>query len=255
MTFSSGVATFSGLSYDKAETMNITFSTNASGVSDPTSRNAAVSPAAASKLVYATQPTSTTAGVAINPAVVVDVEDAYNNIVTTNSSTVTLTLSSGTFSSGSSTATAAASAGAATFGSLAINKAGSYTLAGTDGTLTATGNSSSITISPAAASQLVITQQPSATATFGQAFSTQPIVAEEDPYGNVITTDSTNTVTAARGSQGTSNLQGTTTLTLSSGVATFSGLSYNSLETMNIAFSTTAGIFTATSNAVSVVPG
>ena len=63
-------------------------------------------------------------------------------------------------------------------------------------------------------------------------------------------------MTAARGSQGTAALQGSTlTVTLSSGVATFSGLSYNKAETMNLAFSTNAGAFTATSNNVVVSPG
>ena len=64
-------------------------------------------------------------------------------------------------------------------------------------------------VSPAAASQLVITQQPSATATAGVAFATQPVVEEEDAFGNVITSDSTHTVTAAR-STGTASLQGST---------------------------------------------
>ena len=51
-------------------------------------------------------------------------------------------------------------------------------------------------MSPAAASQLVVTTQPSTTATAGVAFATQPVVTEEDAFGNVITTDSTSTVTA-----------------------------------------------------------
>ena len=46
------------------------------------------------------------------------------------------------------------------------------------------------------ASKLVILTQPSATATAGIAFSTQPVIAEEDSAGNH-TTDSTNTITVA----------------------------------------------------------
>ena len=37
---------------------------------------------------------------------------------------------------------------------------------------------------------MVITQQPSTTATAGVAFTTQPVVKEEDPFGNIITSDS-----------------------------------------------------------------
>ena len=94
------------------------------------------------------------------------------------------------------------------------------------------------------------------TATAGQALRTQPVVEEEDQYGNVITGDSTNTVTAARGSLGTSSLQGSNlTVTLVNGVATFSGLSYDKAESMNIAFTTNAsGVSSATSDDITVSP-
>src|SRR5262249_38573581 len=55
---------------------------------------------AVGKLIFGQQPTNATAGVAISPAVTVMVEDAFGNVVTSDSSTVTLTLSSGTFASG-----------------------------------------------------------------------------------------------------------------------------------------------------------
>ena len=104
-----------------------------------------ISPAAARKLVFGQQPTNARAGVAISPAVTVKVEDAYGNVVTSNSSTVTLKLSSGTFASGSSTATATVSSGVATFSGLVIDTAGSYTLKATEGSLTsATSNSFTI---------------------------------------------------------------------------------------------------------------
>ena len=88
-------------------------------------------------------------------------------------------------------------------------------------------------------------------------FATQPVVKEEDSFGNVITTDTTHMVTAATGSQGTSSLQGSNlTVTLNSGVATFSGLSYDKAETMNLAFTTNAsGVTSATSNSIVVSPG
>ena len=78
----------------------------------------------------------------------VAVEDAYGNTVTTNTSTVTLTLSSGTFAGGSSTASAPAVNGVATFSNLVINAAGSYTLTASDGTLTGA-TSSAFTITGA----------------------------------------------------------------------------------------------------------
>ena len=75
-------------------------------------------------------------------------------------------------------------------------------------------------MTPAAASQLVIQTQPSATATAGQAFATQPVVEEVDQYGNLETGDNATVVTAALFS-GAGPLQGTTTATVSGGVATF----------------------------------
>ena len=85
---------------------------------------------------------------AISPAVTVLVEDAFGNVVTTDSSTATLTLSSGTFQGGSITATAKAVSGVATFSSLTIDAAGTYTLSAADGTLTASEASNSFTITP-----------------------------------------------------------------------------------------------------------
>ena len=88
------------------------------------------------------------------------------------------------------------------------------------------------------------------------AFATQPVVEEEDAFGNVITSDSTHTVTAAPGSLGTASLQGSNlTVTLVNGVATFSGLSYNKAETMNLSFTTNAGgVTSATSSNIVVSP-
>ena len=59
VTLVNGVATFSGLKYNVAETMNLVFTTNASGVASATSGDIVVSPAAASQLVVTTQPSAT----------------------------------------------------------------------------------------------------------------------------------------------------------------------------------------------------
>src|SRR5207249_1923967 len=82
--------------------------------------------------------------------------------------------------------------------------------------------SNDVVVSPAAASQLVLTTQPSATATAGVALATQPVVAEEDQFGNILSGDSSHTVTVARGSHGSDAVHGTLTVTLTNGMATFS---------------------------------
>ena len=119
-----------------------------------------------------------------------------------------------------------------------------------------TATSSPNKVSTAVASKLVVSQEPSSTATAGQAFGTQPVIYEEDQFGNVITSDSTNTVTAARGPVGTASLQGgNLTVTLVNGVATFSGLSYDKAEMINISFSSSvSGVSSATSGTIQVSP-
>jgi hypothetical protein len=141
-----------------------------------------VTPAGASQLAFAQQPSSTAAGQAISPAVTVVLEDAYGNMVSSNSSTVTETLSSGAFAGGSSTSSAA-SGGVATFSALTIDKAGSYTLTATDGTMTSA-VSGWFAVTPTAASTLVVSGFPSPT-TAGASHTFT--VTAEDPYGNAAT--------------------------------------------------------------------
>ena len=182
-----------------------------------------VSPAAASKLVVQTQPSTTaTAGQAFAIQPVIDEEDQYGNIETGDNSTViTVALKQGAGPlNGPLTATV--SGGVATFAGLDDNKAETLALQFTSGSLSSA-TSSAIVVSPAATSQLIVDQQPSATATAGQAFATQPVVYEEDQYGNVETTDSS-TVISAVPSPGAGTLQGTDTAIVSGGVATFTNL-------------------------------
>ena len=69
------------------------------------------------------------------PTILVDAKDAAGNSAL-DSSTVTLTLNSGTFSKGSTTVSATFSFGRATFSNLIVSSTGSYTLTATDGSLT-----------------------------------------------------------------------------------------------------------------------
>jgi hypothetical protein len=93
--------------------------------------NFAVDPPPPAKLAYLQQPSSGTAGAPLGPFVVA-VEDSAGHTVSTDSSTVTLTLSHGTFANGATSVSAAAAGGVATFRNLVINTAGSYVLRATD---------------------------------------------------------------------------------------------------------------------------
>jgi len=86
------------------------------------------------------------------------VRDAFNNVVTTDSSNITISIASGTGTL-LGTLTVAAANGIATFSDLAIHTSGAFTLKAHDGLLT-DGTTASFTISAAAASQLVETAGP-----------------------------------------------------------------------------------------------
>ena len=86
-------------------------------------------------------------------AVTITGKDSNGNTVTSDTSTVTLTLQSGTFAGGSNTASAAAVNGIATFDSLVINTAGSYLLRATDTNPNLDPGYGPFTINPAAAAK------------------------------------------------------------------------------------------------------
>ncbi len=212
-----------------------------------------VSPAAGSQAVFVQEPTGTTAGEPIGPPVTVAIEDAYGNVVPSDSSTVSLTLNGGTFSGGSSTVTTAATSGVATFAGLTIDKTGSYTMSASDGLLASPGASNSFAISPGPAARLVIATQPSSTATAGQAFVIQPVIDEEDRFGNLETGDNHSVVTVSLPSA-TSALNGSIIATVSGGVATFANLAPDTAGTISITFE--SGVLDpAKSSSINVEPG
>ncbi len=181
-TADAGVHTFSA-TLKTAGNQSITATDTTTGSVTGSDTGVTVTPAAASQLVFGQQPSTTTAGQTISPAVTVNVEDPYGNRVTSDSSTIILTLSSGTFAGGSSTASATASSGVATFSALTIDRAGSYTLKATDGSLTAA-TSGSFSVKPAAASTLSVSGFPTST-TAGVAHNFT--VTLKDAYGNIAT--------------------------------------------------------------------
>jgi hypothetical protein len=135
-----GVATFTGLSIDKAGSgYTLTATGGALTPADSTTFTVAVGPAA--KLAFTQQASSSIPGVAFGTQPKVTVQDAGGNTVTGDTSQVTVAITTGTGTSGatlSGTKTINAVAGVATFSGLSIDKIGnSYQLRATDATLTA----------------------------------------------------------------------------------------------------------------------
>jgi hypothetical protein len=204
---------------------------NGDSLPQVTSGTFTVNAATANKLVFTTQPSTTTAGSSISPAVVVKVEDTYGNTIT--GFTGSVTISSGTTSFNGGTLSVNAVAGVATFS--AVNP----TTAGSANTLYANGDSlpqvtsGTFTVNAATANKLVFTTQPG-NGTGGSALSTQPQVTLEDQYGNTVTGTAQNVTVAIQNNAGPGGtLSGTTTVAVNTGtgVATFSGLSINKIGT------------------------
>ncbi|HZK80083.1 MAG TPA: choice-of-anchor tandem repeat GloVer-containing protein, partial [Humisphaera sp.] len=140
----------------------------------------------ATALIFAQPPAGALAGSTL-PSIAVDVVDSSSQIVATDTSTITLALSAGTFNGGSNVVTANAVNGIATFASVAIAAAGSYTLAATDGMLT-----------PAVSGSFNVYR-------FNPIASLLPPPNGANPYGDVVL-DSNGNLFGTSNQGGTSNL-------------------------------------------------
>jgi hypothetical protein len=96
-------------------------------------------------LVLASGPTNTAAGVVLNPPIVVYLMDSQNNIIRNNTSTVTLSVTSGPGAI-AGTVSVALNNGAAVFSNISFPTAGTYTITAKDGSFTPI-TSSTFTIS------------------------------------------------------------------------------------------------------------
>ncbi|UJR55932.1 putative Ig domain-containing protein [Dickeya zeae] len=110
---------------------------------------------------------------------------------------------------------------------------GSSTFAGAQSSVT-NGSGASIDV---AATQLIYSQSPSTSVVSGINFTTQPVVYAVDARGN-IDTDFNGSVTLSE--NGSGSLTGTTQVTASNGIATFSGVKYTSASDADANFVLTA---------------
>src|SRR6185503_16302693 len=139
----------------------------------------------------------------LSPSIQVAVQDASGNTVSSASDSITLSIATGpggaAITGGGSTAT---SSGVASFASVKLDKAGSYTLTATSGGTYGTATSSSITISAGTATQLAFIQVP-ATGTSMTNLSPSVQVAVQDSAGNTVSSASDSiTLTIASGPSG-----------------------------------------------------
>jgi prepilin-type N-terminal cleavage/methylation domain-containing protein len=251
-----GTHKFTGVKLVTAGTQTISVSSSGKSGSASVTVNAGT----ATKLAFVQQPTATTKGTVINPAVTVQVEDQYGNLVTTSSASVTVAF--GSNPSGATlggTKTQTASSGVASFGDLTVSKIGTgYTLTATSNGLTSA-TSSAFNINSAPATKVVFTTQPSAGASINAGTATAFAVSVEDATGAVVTSDNTTTITLtpspATGSFSCNNAGGAGPVTVSSGVASFSCSIGTPGSGYKLSTSNSAGLTNATSNSFNIVVG
>jgi hypothetical protein len=152
-----GIATYSGLRIDVTGSNKQLTATSTNGLPSVPSTVFAVAPAAASKLVIATQPSATaTAGVAFAQQPVIWIEDAYNNVRSNDTLTVTATRSAGAGTLQGTTSMAAVG-GVARFTNLAHTVATNITIQFASGTLTAaTSSAIAVSVGPSFSGLLVL---------------------------------------------------------------------------------------------------
>jgi subtilase family serine protease len=243
-----GVATFGNITVNKAGN-GYTLTATDGSLSNDTSAPFNIVSSAPAKLAFTTQPPSTAQSGA-SFGVGVSVQDAAGNTVVGNSSSVTLVLTTPAGATLSGTTTKAASAGVAAFSGLSIDKAGTYTLTASDGTLTSA-VSTSITISHGAAAKLAFTSPPPASVATGAGFGA--VVTVQDAAGNAVTGNSSQVSVALTTANG-ATLNGNKSVAASNGVATFSGLSVAQIGSYSLT-ATDSALAPATSSAFAITPG
>ncbi|HEY3319548.1 MAG TPA: PKD domain-containing protein [Planctomycetota bacterium] len=249
-----GVAIFSDLSIDKTGT-GYTLGASATGLAPVTSSGFNITPAAATHLAFAVQPTGAAAGVAIAPAVQVLVQDSFDNTVTSASNAVTMAIGNnpGTGTLGG-TVTVNASSGIASFSDLSINKVGSgYTLNAAATSLTGA-TSMGFDITPGAANRVTFLVQP-ADAVAGVAITPAVQVVIQDAFGNTVTGSSADVSVAIGTNPGGGTLSGIKTVAASSGIATFGPLSIQKVGTGYTLSAACGSLTSATSAAFSISAG
>ncbi|HEX2067051.1 MAG TPA: hypothetical protein VHI93_09590, partial [Candidatus Thermoplasmatota archaeon] len=199
-----------------------------------------------------TEPGGAQSGRPLSPQPVLRLEDAEGNLVSSESSrTVTLTLTDPQGATLAGARTVRFTNGIATFTNLVIKMAGTYTLTAKTTAGSFGAESDSLVVTPGPAASLAFATQPVGAAA-GAPLSQQPTVVLKDRNGNVVTTNSVDTVTLtltlARGAV----LSGPVTLTVEGGVAAFDGLTVDMPGTYTLTARTSAGTFSKTSTSFQV---
>jgi hypothetical protein len=236
-----GVATFDDITINKSGTgYKLLATAVGTGLTTATSTTFNVTAGTPSKLGFFQQPTHTIVSTTMAPSVVVEVQDANSNRVTTGSFSVSLAMSgcSGTLVGGGAQVS---SAGIATFSGLSnATQTNNCVLVASASGLTNSPNSTAFNIvSTNGPVKLSFTTEPSASVNAGSALATAPVVAFQDNAGNNVSATATSISLSILSGPQTLFSNGTTQQNSVTTSATFSGLTFNTAGTYRILASAT----------------
>jgi hypothetical protein len=255
-----GMVEFRDLSIYKAGS-GYTLTVTCSNLAPATSKPFTILPGPPAQLAFTTQPSGGVAGSPLTTQPVVTVQDLYGNTVTGYEGSVrlsaTITIDSETSAVAIyGTTTIPVVNSVAQFTDISADKSfpGYKLTAFSDSLQPAT--SKSFTISPAAPAKLEFTVQPEGSEA-GTPFETQPKVAIEDIYGNVVTSSRASIILSITPGSGTDGavLSGTTTLIAEDGfggLAEFTNLSIDRAGSAYMLTATSSGLPSVTSQAFDV---
>lgn len=247
---SGGVAAFSGLLLDTVGTY--TLQASSPGLDPIAVGTVTVNPSSASQVVLVSQPPATmSAGAGFG--LQVEAEDPYGNLATGFDGLLKATLGTGTGNAMlAGPVTAMASQGLASFVGLAVDRAGNGDTIQVSGNGLSGVTTAAFDVTPAAATQLVVTAQPPAVVTAGDPFGLS--VAAVDPYGNAVTSFGGQVTIALGKDPGQGVLNGAATATMSRGVAAFPGLSLDTAASGYTIAVTSETLAAATTDPIAVSP-
>lgn len=223
-TSASGLATFSNLRLNTVGS-GYTLVAASAGLTSATSDTFRVlGPGTPRALIFSTQPSTATAGVANPASITVRVIDSVGVTVSSSSASVTLEFAdnpnAGTLSG---TLTRSAVNGVATFTDVRVNRSGTGTTLRAISAGLTPDTSAAFAVVPGAISNLAWQVQPDS-GIAGEAMSPAPVVAWRDGQGNVVSSATDTIVVSLSGQPGNATLTGTLRVAAVNGVATFSNL-------------------------------
>jgi hypothetical protein len=217
----SGVASFAGCSVDRAGTYTLT--ATATGLASAPSAAFTITAPLAARLAFTTQPSGATGGVVLGTQPVVTVQDAAGRTVDTDTSAVTLALTSPSGATLSCLANPkTASAGVASFAGCKVDRVGTYTLTATGSGLTSA-SSASFTITTGPPATVAVSSGSGQLAYAPSAFAAPLVAKVTDAGGNPVGGTSVTFTAPGSGASGTFGGTGTRTasaVSVASGLAT-----------------------------------